>query len=106
LTDAPVFAALADPMRRKLLVNLAANSPKTATRLATEYPISRQGILKHLNILEDAGLVRVTRQGREKRYSFTPEPLDEMEQWIREISALWDARLLRLKNFLENEEAG
>lgn len=104
--NAPIFAALADPMRRNLLVNLAENSPKTATQLAKEYPrITRQGILKHLNILEDAGLVTVYQQGREKRYSLTPEPLTEVEQWISEISAKWDERLLRLKTLLESEES-
>src|SRR3954453_4642836 len=81
LTDAPIFHALADPMRRNLLVNLAEHSPKTATQLAEEYPITRQGILKHLNILEDAGLVAVHQIGREKRYALTPEPLNELEQW-------------------------
>ena len=73
--EQPIFAALADPMRRKLLVNLAQSSPKTATVLAQEYPITRQGILKHLDVLEHAGLVTVYQQGREKRYSLTPEPL-------------------------------
>jgi DNA-binding transcriptional ArsR family regulator len=104
--DAPVFAALADPMRRSLLVNLAENSPRTATQLAEEYPITRQGILKHLNILEEAGLVAVHQKGREKRYSLTPEPLTELEQWIKDLESLWDKRLLRLKTLLENEEAG
>lgn len=103
--DERVFAALADPMRRKLLANLAENSPKTATQLAREYPITRQGILKHLDILEEAGLVAVTQQGREKRYSLTLEPLGEIEQWIQNISARWDERLLRLKTFLENDES-
>lgn len=106
MMNAPVFAALADPMRRQLLVNLAKHSPKTATQLAQEYPISRQGILKHLNVLEDAGLVVVHQQGREKRYTFTPEPLSELDQWIKDISAIWDERLLRLKTFLESEESG
>jgi DNA-binding transcriptional ArsR family regulator len=104
--DAPVFAALADPMRRSLLVNLAENSPRTATQLAQEYPITRQGILKHLNILEEAGLVAVHQKGREKRYSLTPEPLTELERWIKDLESLWDKRLLRLKTLLENEEAG
>jgi DNA-binding transcriptional ArsR family regulator len=105
--NAPIFAALADPMRRKLLVNLAENSPRTATQLAKEYPhITRQGILKHLNILEDAGLVAVYQKGREKRYTFTPQPLSELEQWVKDLSAKWDERLLRLKAFLEDEAAG
>ena len=106
MIDTPIFAALADPMRRQLIVNLAENSPRTATQLAEEYPITRQGILKHLNILQDAGLVAVHQKGREKRYTLTPEPLSELDWWIKDISAKWDERLLRLKSFLEDEEAG
>jgi DNA-binding transcriptional ArsR family regulator len=103
--NAPVFTALADPMRRKLLLNLAEHSPKTATQLAHEYhSMTRQGILKHLNILEEAGLVAAYRKGREKRYTLTPEPLNELDEWIKSLNATWDARLLRLKNFLESEE--
>jgi DNA-binding transcriptional ArsR family regulator len=104
--EQPIFAALADPMRRKLLVNLAEESPKTATQLAEEYhTITRQGILKHLHILEEAGLVKIQQKGREKRYSLTPEPLNELDEWIKALNAKWDARLLRLKNFLESEIA-
>jgi DNA-binding transcriptional ArsR family regulator len=106
VTESPIFAALADPMRRELIVNLAENSPRTATQLADEYPITRQGILKHLNILQDAGLVAVHQKGREKRYTLTPEPLGELDQWIKDISAKWDERLLRLKTFLEDKERG
>lgn len=106
MTESPIFAALADPMRRELIVNLAENSPRTATQLADEYPITRQGILKHLNILQDAGLVAVHQKGREKRYTLTPEPLGELDQWIKDISAKWDERLLRLKTFLEDKERG
>lgn len=100
----PLFAALADPMRRSLIANLAKKSPKTATQLATEYPITRQGILKHLTILQKAGLVRVSQAGRDKRYFLQPEPLSEVERWVDEIGALWDRRLLRLKTLVEREE--
>lgn len=104
MSEAPIFTALADPMRRSLLFNLAENSPKTASQLSDEYPISRQAILKHLNVLEEAGLVTVYQQGREKRYVLTLEPLSELEQWIRDLSAKWDERLLRLKTMLESED--
>ncbi len=103
MDNAPIFAALADPMRRKLLINLADNSPKTVTQLASEYPITRQGILKHLQILRDAGLVTVHQQGRDKRYTLSPESLGELDQWIKELNAKWDERLLRLKAFIEKE---
>ncbi len=105
MIDAPIFAALADPTRRSLLVNLADHSPRTATQLAEEYPITRQGILKHLRILEAAALVAVDQQGREKRYTLTPAPLSELDRWIKDLSARWDDRLLRLKAFVENEQA-
>jgi DNA-binding transcriptional ArsR family regulator len=105
LTEATIFTALADPIRRDLVTNLAENSPRTATQLAAEYPITRQGILKHLHILEDAGLVAVYQQGREKRYTLTPAPLGELDQWIKDVGAKWDARLLRLKLFVESEES-
>ena len=104
--DTPVFAALAHPIRRNLMVNLAEHSPLTATQLAREYPVTRQDILKHLQILEHASLVVVNQKGREKRYSLTPAPLSEVDQWIRDIGAVWDARLLRLKAFVEDGPAG
>ena len=103
--DTRIFTALADPTRRDLLVNLAENSPRTATQLAEGYDISRQGILKHLNILEEAGLVAVYQKGREKRYTLTPEPLGDIDEWIKKLSAKWDQRLLRLKAMLESETA-
>ena len=104
--DTRIFAALADPTRLNLVVNLAENSPKTATQLAEEYPITRQGVLKHLHILEEAGLVAVHQKGREKLYSLTPEPLSNIDEWIKKIIAKWDERLLRLKTLLENEAEG
>jgi DNA-binding transcriptional ArsR family regulator len=105
LDDDPVFAALADPLRRSLLANLAANSPRTATQLARDYPISRQGVLKHLRLLEAAGLVAVQAVGREKRYALNPAPLAEVERYIAALAATWDARLLRLKALVEGDEA-
>lgn len=105
MTDTPIFAALADPVRRDLLMKLAEGAPKTATQLAEDYPITRQGIVKHLHILEDAGLVTTHQRGREKRYTFTPEPLGELNDWITAINARWDERLLRLKRFIESEDA-
>jgi DNA-binding transcriptional ArsR family regulator len=102
-SSAPVFVALADSTRRELLVYLAENSPKTATQLSVNFPITRQGIHKHLNILEQAGLVSVEQHGRDKRYSLTPEPLEMLEEWVRELGIKWDNRLLRLKVMLERE---
>ena len=105
MNAAPVFTALADPLRRDLLSNLAEYGPKTATRLAQDYPrvITRQGIRKHLSVLAKAGLVSVEQHGRDKRYGLTPAPLAEVDHWIEEISTKWDARLMRLKAFVESD---
>jgi len=104
--DTPVFGALADPVRRSLLLKLAESGPRTATQLATGYPMTRQGVLKHLGILEAAGLVDACKQGRERRYTFKPGPLAELERWRRAITARWERRLLRLKSILEQEKDG
>jgi DNA-binding transcriptional ArsR family regulator len=102
--DSLAFAALADPTRRSLLLNLAQHSPKTATQLAEEYPMTRQGILKHLHVLDEAGLVIVYQAGREKKYTLALGPLSEIDQFIEELKATWDARLLRLKAHVEEGE--
>ena len=103
MKDITIFTALADPTRRQLLISLAKDSPKTATQLANDYPITRPGIIKHLNILKAAGLVKVYQKGRDKRYVLAPEPLSELEQWLHEINDIWDSKLSRLKALLENE---
>lgn len=112
-TEDALFSALADENRRWLLVNLAENSPKTATQLAKDFNaipvnqdgISRQGVLKHLNILEHAGLVTVQPRGREKRYFLKTEPLRAVSAWIELLNAQWDSRLLRLKALVENDDS-
>ena len=98
-----VFTALADATRRRLLTRLAQSSPKTATQLAREFPISRQGIVKHLDLLAQAGLVQAQTRGREKRYLFDPSSLQTASAWIERIGKQWDERLQRLKNFVEDD---
>jgi predicted transcriptional regulator len=98
-----VFAALADSTRRRLLTTLAQSSPKTATQLAREFPITRQGILKHLDVLAQAGLVEAQTKGREKRYMFKPESLQAASTWIDTLGRHWEERLQRLKTLVEDD---
>lgn len=98
-----VFTALADATRRRLLTTLAQSSPKTATQLAREFPISRQGIMKHLDRLSHAGLVQVQTRGREKQYVFDPQSLQAASAWIETIGKQWDERLQRLKHLVEDD---
>jgi len=97
-----VFGALADPVRRSLLMNLA-EGPRTATQFARSYPMSRQGIIKHLNVLYNAGLVTTRKNGRDVEYELKPEPLGDVSKFVKKLEAKWDERLMRLKTMLENE---
>jgi len=91
-----VFGALSDPTRRALLAAIAEHPAATATELASQLPISRQAVLKHLGALTDAGLLGRTRTGREVRYEFTPAPLSDAVDWMTAVGAEWDDRLAAL----------
>lgn len=95
-----VFAALADPTRRRLLGRLASQPSATATELAASEPVSRQAVVKHLRSLGEAGLVTPSRAGREVRYALTPAPLDDAMSWMVAVGAEWDRRLARLQRRL------
>ena len=92
-----VFGALSDPTRRALLATIASHPEATATELATQFPISRQAVLKHLTALADAGLIDRERAGREVHYRVTPEPLSDAVSWMAEVGGEWDERLARLR---------
>jgi DNA-binding transcriptional ArsR family regulator len=92
-----VFGALSDPTRRALLATIADRTAATATELASELPISRQAVVKHLVALADAGLVDRERSGREVRYRVTPAPLSDAVSWMAEVGGQWDERLAALQ---------
>ena len=96
-----VFGALADPTRRHLLTSLA-RRPATATDLAHDLPISRQAVVKHLSALSDAGLLARERSGRDVRYRFTPNRLNEAASWMAAVSGQWDERLATLAQTLSD----
>jgi DNA-binding transcriptional ArsR family regulator len=91
-----VLGALADSTRRQLLATLADRGPATATRLAEGAAITRQGVLKHLGVLEAAGLVASNRVGREVRFEADPAPVAEVSAWLSATATAWDQRLARL----------
>jgi DNA-binding transcriptional ArsR family regulator len=98
-----VFAALADPTRRRVLRLVAERGPTSATLLERELPVTRQAIVKHLAVLNRAGLVSGRRTGQEVRYALVPGPLDEVSDWIGEIGSRWDERLARLRQIVLDE---
>ncbi len=88
-----VFAALADPTRRRLLDQLSSDGPLTATQLAASYPVTRQAVVKHLGALAAAGLLDAERQGREVRYGVVAGRLGGASSWLAEVGSKWDRRL-------------
>jgi len=98
-----VFAALADPTRRAILQVVVDEGPVTATNVSARFPISRQGVAKHLGVLRDAGLVHAERLGRETRFEASLAPLDEVSSWVDDVGAAWDKRLDRLASKVRRE---
>jgi DNA-binding transcriptional ArsR family regulator len=104
--DAPVvFAALADRTRWSLLGTIAERGEATATTLAQGLPVTRPAVIKHLIVLDEAGLVTRRRVGREVRYRVDPEPLDATAQRLADVAAAWGTRLAALKDLAEQEDA-
>lgn len=98
---APLFAALGDATRLGLLVSLCASGPASLTRLSGRFEVSRQAITKHLEVLSEAGLVKSSRQGRERIWAFEPQRLEDAHAYLERLSKQWDAALDRLKAFVE-----
>jgi DNA-binding transcriptional ArsR family regulator len=99
---APVFAALSDATRLAIISKLSGDGrPLSITQLTEGSELTRQGISKHLRVLENAGLVSSIRVGRECRYAFRPEPIRDLRDYLERVSAHWDDTLSRLKDFVE-----
>jgi DNA-binding transcriptional ArsR family regulator len=102
-TPAPVFAALGDETRLRLLIRLGARGPLSISRLTEGSGITRQGVTKHLRVLAGAGLVRSTRRGKESLWQVEHRRLEEARRSLDLISKQWDVSLNKLKLFVEGE---
>jgi uncharacterized protein YndB with AHSA1/START domain/predicted transcriptional regulator len=99
-----VFRALADPTRRSLLDALYKKDPQTLGALARRLPMTRIGVMKHLRVLEEAGLVKTKRRGREKLHFLNPVPIRLVhDRWVSKYAEPWAATLTGLKRTLEKE---
>ena len=98
-----VFKALADPTRRDLLDALFAQDGQTLTALEERVPMTRFGVMKHLKVLEDAGLVVTRKRGREKVHYLNPVPIRLIQdRWVSKYAEPWAAGLIELKTDLED----
>ncbi|HEY3020609.1 MAG TPA: metalloregulator ArsR/SmtB family transcription factor [Solirubrobacteraceae bacterium] len=99
-----VFRALADPTRRSLLDELFKEDGQTLSALEQRLPMTRFGVMKHLKVLEEAGLVTTRKRGREKLHFLNPVPIRLVhDRWVSKYAAPWAAGLSRLKHNLEED---
>jgi DNA-binding transcriptional ArsR family regulator len=98
------FAALADPTRRALLARLDQESTVSVSELARPFPVSLPAIMKHLDVLSDAGLITRTKTGRTVACQLTPAPMEQAMSWLAHYERYWTEQLDRLAAFLEQEE--
>lgn len=98
--SARLFAALGDETRLRLVSRLCDDGPMSITRLTGGFNVTRQAITKHLRVMEEVGLVRSKRRGRESVWQVTPERLGDVRRYLEQISRQWDEALSRLRKFV------
>jgi DNA-binding transcriptional ArsR family regulator len=103
--DDALWAAVADPTRRRVLDALLECGEASTTTLAEGMPVTRQAVAKHLAVLDRVGLVAGRRRGREVRYTVRPERVDEAAEAMARVAAQWDRRLARIKRLAESVQA-
>ncbi len=100
-----VFGALADPTRRAILARLDAEDGLTVSALARPLPISLPAVLKHLEVLEGAGLIARHKTGRSVACRLTPAPMEDAMAWLARYRRFWDESLDRLATLVEGDDA-
>jgi len=100
-TRALVFAALGDETRLSVLTELCNGVPQSISRLTAGTNLSRQAVTKHLRVLANAGVVRSVRVGRESLFELELQPIEELRDYLDQVSKQWDDALARLKSHVE-----
>ena len=100
-TRASVFAALGDETRLSVLTKLCNREPQSISRLTAGTNLSRHAVTKHLRVLANAGVVRNVRVGRESLFELEPQPIEEIRDYLDQVSKQWDDALARLRSHVE-----
>jgi DNA-binding transcriptional ArsR family regulator len=100
--DAPLFDALGDPNRLRIVVRLCDAGPSSTSQVTQAIPVTRQAASKHLQLLESAGLVISSRRGRERVWTIRTEPLTRASDYLAQLSRRWDAAIDRLRGYVED----
>ena len=99
-----MFAALGDATRLALVSRLSDGRARSIAQLTGGLGLSRQGISKHLRVLERVGIVSSRRVGRESRYTYVPAPIDRARTYLQTVSTQWDDALARLRTLVESDD--
>lgn len=103
MPEVDVFAALANPVRREILLQLR-RGPRAVNDLASKFELGRPAISEHLQVLRKAKLVREQPRGRERYYHLDPRPLRAVDTWLEAFTAYWDKRLSAIEDLLNEEK--
>lgn len=99
-----IFTAIAEPTRRSIIELLATSGELSATEIFSKFHSSPPAISQHLKVLREAKLVKVEKRSRQRIYKINPLAMQELEQWARRTTVLWNKRLDRLYKVLKSEE--
>ena len=99
------FAALGDPTRRSILAQLASEGGASISALAEPLPIKLPAVMKHLDVLSEAGLITRVKQGRVVTVQLAADPMQRAMEWLRHYERFWTPRLDRLAAYAEAQEA-
>jgi DNA-binding transcriptional ArsR family regulator len=103
VNDVDVFSALANPVRRDILMRLR-QAPLGVSELASGFDIGRPAVSEHLQVLRKAGLIREEPRGRERYYHLDPRPLSEVETWLDAFTRYWKQRMRALEEVLDQQQ--
>ena len=101
-THSLVMAALGDKTRLSIISKLTNGKRQSISHLTAGTNLTRQAVTKHLHVLENAGIVRSIRVGRENQFELEPKPIDDVREYLEYVSKQWDSGLVRLKSFVED----
>lgn len=101
-THSLVMAALGDKTRLSIISKLTNGKRQSISHLTAGTNLTRQAVTKHLHVLENAGIVRSIRAGRENQFELEPKPIDDVGEYLEYVSKQWDSGLARLKSFVED----
>lgn len=100
-----IFSALGDPTRRAMLARLEREDSLSVSALAEPFAIKLPAVMKHLDVLSDAGLIRRRKRGRTVTVKISPGPLRDASHWLRRYEHFWSSSLDRLAEYAERKEA-